>query len=224
MPAADIERVDDWHVAGLQGTGSNSVRCANVTVPAHRFVSLPALLENQTAAYSDPHTPTMHKCQAGPALGMFIATSATGAARAALNEFLRVVPGKKVLYTGHISHEWTSLQRILGEAASMVHAAELMIYRAADDIDEWARKGEKMPMELRGRIRMDIAMAPRLCRDAVQNIYTIGGAAGLSLRSPIQLNARNIQAANMHGFLLYDAGAEIYGRTLLKVDPGTGII
>lgn len=224
VPIADVERLDDWHVAGLQGTGSNSVKCANISVPSHRFVSLPALLENQTPAYSDPETPTMHKSQAGPALGMFIATSATGAARAALEEFLRVVPGKKVLYTGHVSHEWGSLQRTLGEAASMIHAAELIIYRAADDIDEWARKGEKMPMELRGRIRMDIAMAPRLCRDAIQNIYTIGGAAGLSLRSPIQLNARNIQAANMHGFLLYDAGAEIYGRSLLKVDPGTGII
>ena len=101
----------------------------------------------------------------------------------------------------------------------MIHAAELIFYRAADDVDDHARRGEKMPMEMRGRIRMDIAMVPRLCRDAVNNLYTIGGAAGLSLKSPIQLAARNIQAANMHGFLLYDAGAEIYGRVLLGVDP-----
>ena len=106
----------------------------------------------------------------------------------------------------------------------MIHAAELIFYRAADDVDDYARRGEKMPMEMRGRIRMDITMVPRLCRDAVNNLYTIGGAAGLSLKSPIQLAARNIQAANMHGFLLYDAGAEIYGRVLLGVDPGTGVI
>lgn len=224
VPMSDIVPIDDWYVAGMQGTGSNSVKCSNVVVPAHRFVSLPAILENQTPAFARRDTPTVHKCQAGPALGMFIATSAIGAAKSALEEFLKVVPGKKVMYTEHISHEWSALQRTLGEAAAMINSAELIFYRAADDVDDYARRGEKMPMEMRGRIRMDIAMVPRLCRDAVNNLYTIGGAAGLSLKSPIQLAARNIQATNMHGFLLYDAGAEIYGRVLLGVDPGTGII
>ena len=224
VPATDIERLDDWHVAGLQGTGSNSVKCSNVHVPAHRFVSLPSILENQTRPFSDPSAPTAHRCQGGPALGMFIATSTIGAAKWAQEEFVRVVPGKKVLYTEHTAHEWGALQVALGEAASMIHAAELMFYRAADDVDEYARRGEKMPMELRARIRMDIAMVPRLCRDAVNKLFTIGGAAGLSLKSPVQLLARNIQAANMHGFLLYDSGAEIYGRVLLGVDPGTGVI
>ena len=224
VPIGDVEQIDDWHVAGLQGTGSNSVRCTDVVVPAHRFVSLPAILENQTPVFAMKDAPTIYKCQGGPALGMFIATSALGAARRALEEFLKVVPGKKVLYTSHISHEWTALQIALGEAAAMIHQAELVFYRAADDVDDYARRGEKMPMEMRGRIRMDIAVVPRLCRDAVQRLLTIGGAAGLSLKSPIQLNFRNLQAASMHGFLLHDAGAEIYGRVLLGVDPGTGVI
>lgn len=224
VPIGDVESIDDWHVAGLQGTGSNSVKCTDVRIPAHRFVSLPAVLENQTAAFAKADTPAIYKCQGGPALGMYIATSALGAARRSLEEFLRVVPGKKVMYTNHISHEWTALQMAVGEAAAMIHAAELIFYKAADDVDDYARRGEKMPMPIRGRIRMDITMVPRLCRDAVTKLYTIGGAAGLSLKSPIQLNARNLQAANMHGFLLYDAGAEIYGRVLLNVDPGTGVI
>ncbi len=224
VPAGDVESIDDWKVAGLQGTGSNSVKCANLAVPAHRFVSLPAILENQTPAFAKSDTPTVFKSQGGPVLGMCIATSALGAARRALAEFLKVVPGKKVLYTSHISHEWTALQIALGEATSMINAAELIFYKAADDVDDYARRGEKMPMELRGRIRMDITVVPRLCREAVSKLYTIGGAAGLSLTSPIQLAARNLQAANMHGFLLYDAGAEIYGRVQLGVDPGTGII
>ena len=224
VPVSDIERLDDWHVAGLQGTGSNSVRCTDTPIPAHRFVSLPPLVENQTPAFLDPATPPVHRCQAVPALGMFIATSTLGAAKHAMEEFKRVVPGKMVMYTGHISHEWSPVQIALGEAASMIHAAELMFYKAADDVDDYARRNEKMPLEMRGRIRMDICMVPRLCRDAITKLYTIGGAAGLSLKSPIQLNARNLQAANMHGLLLYEAGAEIYGRVLLGVDPGTPLI
>lgn len=223
-PIGDIERLDDWHVAGLQGTGSNSVRVTNAVVPAHRYVSLPALLENQTVGFTDPAAPAIFKCQAGPALGMFIATSALGAARRSLEDFLKVVPGKRVMYTAHISHEWSALQIALGQAASMIEAAELIFYRAADDVDAYARRGEKMPMSLRARIRMDIAAVPRLCRDAVQKLLTIGGAAGLSLKSAIQLNFRNLQATTMHGLLLEETGAEIYGRVLLGMDPGTPIL
>ena len=71
---------------------------------------------------------------------------------------------------------------------------------------------------------MDIAMIPRLCRDAVNDLLTIGGAAGLSFKSPIQRAARNLQATCVHGFLLYDAGAEIYGKGLLGQALGTGQI
>jgi 3-hydroxy-9,10-secoandrosta-1,3,5(10)-triene-9,17-dione monooxygenase len=224
VPKSDLEVLDDWFVSGLQGTGSSSVKCANVQVPAHRFLSLNALLENETSVYDDPNAPSLYKSQAGPVLGLCIASGATGVARAALEEFLKVVPGKKVMYTAHISHEWQPLQRTLGEAAAKIHAAELVLYRIADDIDDYARRGEKMPMELRGRIRMDIALVPRLCRDAVSDLLTIGGAAGLSLRSSIQRAARNLQATCMHGFLLYDSGAEIYGKILLGLEPGTPVV
>ena len=224
VPVGAVEVLDDWNVAGLQGTGSSSIRCANVAVPAHRSLSLSALLENNTPPYNDPEGPALYKAQAGPVLGICIASSATGVARGALDEFLRVVPGKKVMYTAHVSHEWIPLQKALGEAAAMIHAAELVLYRTADDIDAYAARGEKMPMDLRARIRMDIALVPRMCREAVEKLYTIGGAAGLTLKSPIQRAARNLQAINMHGFLLYDSGAEIYGRVMLGLDPGTPVV
>ena len=225
VPVSDVEILDDWRVAGLQGTGSSSIRCANVVVPAHRLLSLSALLDNNTAPYNDPDGPALYKSRRRVRCSrLCIASSATGVARGAIDEFVKVVPGKTVMYTAHVSHEWIPVQTALGEAAAMINAAELVVYRVADDIDDYAARGEKMPIELRARIRMDLAFAPRLCRDAVEKLYTIGGAAGLSLKSPIQRAARNLQAINMHGLLLYDAGAELYGRVLLGLDPGTPIL
>jgi 3-hydroxy-9,10-secoandrosta-1,3,5(10)-triene-9,17-dione monooxygenase len=219
-----LEVLDDWFVAGMQGSGSSSVKAKDVHVPAYRHISLSALLENQSTAYSDPKAPALFKSQAGPVLGLCIASGATGIARTALNEFTKMVQGKKVAYTAHISHEWQPLQKICGESATKINLAEMLLYRVADDIDDYAQRGEKMPMELRARIRADITMAPRLCRDAVIDLLTIGGAAGLSLKNPIQLAARNLIANCMHGFLLYDAGMEIYGKVLLGLDPGTPVI
>lgn len=224
VQASDLERLDDWHVIGLSGSGSNSVKAVDVKVPGHRYVSLPALLENQTATFADPSAPALYKSQAGPALEMFIATSSLGQARRAMEEFLRVVPGKRVSYTTHISHEWPALQMAVGEAQSMINAADLIFYKCADNVDAYARRGEKMPMAIRARIRHDITVVPKLCRDAVHKLLTIGGAAGLSTKSPIQLNWRNLQATTMHGLLLAEPGAEIYGRVLLGLDPGTGVI
>jgi 3-hydroxy-9,10-secoandrosta-1,3,5(10)-triene-9,17-dione monooxygenase len=129
-----------------------------------------------------------------------------------------------VQYTGYTSHEWIPLQTALGEAGAMINTAELLLYKVADDIDEYASRGERMPLNMRARIRMDCAYLVRLCRDAVEKLYTIGGAAGLSLKSPIQRAARNLQATNMHGLLLLDPAAELYGRTLLGMDPGTPIL
>lgn len=221
---SDLVELDDWKVAGLQGTGSNSVKAENVVVPGHRTVSLAAMIEGQTAVYNDPNTPPVHRLMGTPALAMFIATSTIGAAKHALEEFRRVVPGKMIQYTDNVSHEWSVIQIAAAEAETKIRMAEMLFRKAAEDIDDYAERNEKMPLELRGRYRMDVGMTARLCRDAVNSLYTVGGAAGLSLKSPIQLNARNLQAANMHGLLLYEAGAEVYGRVLLGVDPGTPII
>ena len=139
------ERVDDWHVAGLAGTGSNSVRVKDAVVPAHRFISLPALLEGQT-----PPRPRRHadRSQVPSGSGARNVSRDLLAWRGAplAEEFLKNVPGKRVMYTSHIAHEWSALQIALGEAASMIEAAELIFYRAADDVDTYARRGEKMPM------------------------------------------------------------------------------
>ena len=144
--------------------------------------------------------------------------------RAALAEFLRVVPGKKVVYTNHISDDWLPTQVALGHAAAMIHAAGLVLYRVADDIDDYARRGEKMPMQLRARIRMDCSYAVRVLMEAVDKLFINSGASGLSLRGAMQRLARDLHAVNMHGLLLFDTSAEIYGRVLLGKGSNTPIV
>lgn len=50
------------------------------------------------------------------------------------------MPGKMVQYTGHASHEWTALQIAVGEAAAKIDEAEMRYYRAADQVDDYARR------------------------------------------------------------------------------------
>lgn len=214
VPAASVEFKDDWHVAGLQGTGSCTLVARDLAVPAHRLVRMDRLLERDLPSYASSNPPSLTQAQAGPVLGICICGPALGTARAAIAEFIRVTRGKNVMYTPHVSHEWIPNQMALGHAAALVNAAELMLYRVADEIDDYAARGEAMPIALRGRIRMDCSLAVRFCLEAVERLFMNGGATGLSLASPIQRAARDVRAMNMHGLLFLDPSAEIYGRIL----------
>jgi len=221
---SDVEIKDDWFVAGLQGTGSPTAVIKDLVVPGHRYLSLPALLENELPTFHQEGDDWLTRAQAIPVLGLCITTAALGMGRAALAEFLRVVPGKKVVYTNHISDDWLPTQVALGHAAAMIHAAGLVLYRVADDIDDYARRGEKMPMQLRARIRMDCSYAVRVLMEAVDKLFINSGASGLSLRGAMQRLARDLHAVNMHGLLLFDTSAEIYGRVLLGKGSNTPIV
>ena len=83
--------------------------------------------------------------------------------------------------------------------------------------------GEKMPEEIRGRIRMDCSYAVRLLMEAVDKLYIMSGAAGLSLKGSLQRAARDLHAINMHALLLFETSAEVYGRILLGKGSNTGI-
>jgi 3-hydroxy-9,10-secoandrosta-1,3,5(10)-triene-9,17-dione monooxygenase len=224
VPTADIQIQDDWYVAGLQGTGSASVVAKDLRVPGHRYLSLPPWLESELPTFRAGNDEWLTRAQAIPVLGLCISTAALGIARAALAEFRRIVPGKRVVYTNHISDEWIPMQVTLGTAAAMIHAAELVIYQIADDIDEWARRGHKMPDEVRARIRMDCGHAVRMLMDAIDKLFVNGGAAGLSLSGSLQRTARDLHAINMHALLLFDTGAEIYGRALFGKSFNTPIV
>lgn len=224
VPTADVEIKDDWHVAGLQGTGSATVVAKDLRVPAHRYLSLPSWIEGEAPSFQVGDEDWLTRAQAIPVLGLCISTAALGIAKSAQAEFRRIVPGKKIVYTNHIADDWIPIQTALAHAASMIHAAELVLYRIADDIDDHARRGERMPMEIRARIRMDCSYAVRILLEAVDKLFLNGGASGLSLKGSLQRAARDLHAINMHALLLFDTSAEIYGRVLLGKGPNSPIV
>jgi 3-hydroxy-9,10-secoandrosta-1,3,5(10)-triene-9,17-dione monooxygenase len=195
----------------------------DLAVPAHRAVRFDALLERDVPTYADPTSPALTKAQAVPLLSLALCGPALGTARAALAEFLRILPGKKLMYTSHIAHEWIPNQVTLGRAAAQIHAAELILYRIADDIDDYAARGEAMPESLRGRLRIDCSLGVRMCLDAVDDLFMNAGASALSTSNPLQRAARDLRAMNMHGLLLLETSAEIYGRILLGLGSNSPV-
>ena len=224
VPAREVDIQDDWFVAGLAGTGSCSIKLDGLHVPAHRRLSIPALIEGATPGMQEGYDGWLHKAEAVPVLALCLCGGALGLARAALAEFRLTVQAKPVAYTPHIHSEWSATHIKLGEAASLIDAAHLMLYRVADDIDSHAQSGTPMSMEMRARIRMDCSQGVRFALEGAEKLFLMAGGSSLALRSPLQQASRDLHAINMHGLLLPEASAELYGRVLLGLEPNTDII
>ncbi len=224
VPTGDVAIQDDWFVAGLSGTGSCSIKVDGLNVPAHRRLSIPALIEGDTPGMAEGYDGWLHKADAVPVLALCICGAALGLARAALAEFRRTVRDKPVAYTPHIHSEWSATHIKLGEAASLIDAAHLMLYRVADDIDSYGRSRTPMTMEMRARIRMDCSQGVRFALDGAEKLFLMAGGSSLALGSQLQQASRDLHAINMHGLLLPEASAELYGRVLLGLEPNTILI
>ena len=224
IPTSDAKIQDDWYVAAFQGTGSNSLVVKDLEIPAHRYLSLMGLLKHTTPGITDNYTGWLHKAEPVPVLAIALCGGAIGLGRAAKKQFMENIQGKKVIYTEHVQTEWASTHITLGKAASQIDAGELLIDRAASDTDRLAQAGEQMSMEMRGRMRMDCSHGVRLILEGATELYIAGGAAGIAIKNPMQQISRDLHATNMHGLLLIEPSAEVYGRILLGLEANTIII
>lgn len=224
VPAAALTINDDWHVAGLRGTGSCSVIASDVFVPRHRYLSLPGLVEGK-APGAKLHDGSLYKSAAVPVLQLALAPGALGIAEAALDAFQDRLPGRIIAYTlGEKQIESATTHRQLADAATRVRVARLLLHRAAQDIEAAADSGATMAPRDRARIRMDCAHAVRQCLEAVDTLFLACGGSGLAESNPIQRAWRDLHAINMHGALALEVNQEMFGRMLLGLPPNTTLI
>lgn len=224
VPTRDVTIKDDWNVTGLRGTGSCSLVAKDLFVPKHRYLSLRGLIAGEAPGRA-LHEGSLYRSAAVPVLALALAPCALGSARAGLDAFKQRLPGREVAYTERevqLQMPVTHLQ--VAEAATKIDAAEALLYRCADDIEEAAERGEMMEFTKRARVRMDCAWAVRQCLEALEILYLASGGSGIAEASPLGRAWRDVHAVNMHGLLNLQTNLEMYGRILLGLKPNTPLI
>jgi 3-hydroxy-9,10-secoandrosta-1,3,5(10)-triene-9,17-dione monooxygenase len=223
VPTDAVDRKDDWYVNGLTGTGSCSVSVDALQIPAHRFVSLPAVIMG-TAPGRDLHDGWGHRCAPVPVLCLALTGSAIGIARQALSDFPALVKGKTIAYTAddQYSHPLTHMQA--ADAAMHIHEGELILYHCADQIDAAAREGRELDLHTRARMRLDCAQGVRRCLEGVEILFHASGASGIRLASPLTRAVADLRAINQHGLLNLEMNQEVYGRVVLGLEPNTPLL
>ncbi len=204
--------VDDWHVSGLRATGSRQIRvAAPVQVPGRRVLDFGARLGRAI----DVAEPATLRAAILPVLSLNVTGPALGAARQALQLFAAHVADRRMPFSPQSQAGNAVTQRALGEAATRVDVAALLLARAADGVAEAAEAGRAMDVGERCRVRADCAWAVRECVTAVESLWRLGGGGLLQEAHPLNRCLRDVQAMQQHAALNLDNNLELYGAATL---------
>ena len=206
IPKAEAEVIDNWHVAGLQGTGSLDFSVDGIFVPAELTYELgsPAvrggdLFRLGMPAFVSNEVPPL----------------AIGLARRAIDDITELATHTARFPGGPTVSERAVFHHELGRAEVRVRAARAVHREAMADAFASAVADGAPTDEQQLAVTMASVFAVETCADVVSDLFRFGGARALALSNPLQRHLRNVLAARQH-VALSEENYEAAGRYLLE--------
>jgi alkylation response protein AidB-like acyl-CoA dehydrogenase len=217
VPMSDTTIQDTWFVAGLKGTGSNTVVLKDVFVPQQRLMP-PGLAghppgKKHVGEPSDyfallPHLRTVM-------LGVLV-----GMAEAALELVTGATSKRGIVYTTYARQTDSHVvQKEIGEAATMIHTAHVLMDTANRGLDEAAIARRPLEYLEQTRNKGETVFATDLLAKAVDKLMYVSGSSGFMENTPLQRYWRDLNFAARHAANVPNVGYEMYGRALMGVEP-----
>lgn len=218
MPMADLAIEDTWHMAGMKGTGSNTIVARDVFVPEHRFLPYPAAF---AGSYRTEHADeTVYRVALVPVTILILVGSQLGLAKAALDHVLAKAPTRGVTHTNFARQaDSAGFQILVAEASMKIETAFLHALRAADDLDGFAAAGRHPDVTARARVRIDSALVAKYCREAIEILVSAHGTSSMADSNRLQRLWRDVHVASRHAITEWQVNLEVYGKALLGVEP-----
>ena len=215
LPREDYRIIDNWHVLGLRGTGSNDVEASEAFVPESRTLAVaattggakhPGAAVNAGALFRIPVFATFPYMLTGIALGV---------AQGAYDTFLAGVRGRVARYSGKSLADMTAVQVKIAEAAACIDTARALMRRHCELAQELAERNEVPDMATKATWRRDGAFSAGLCERAVDVLFKAGGGAALFDDHPLERAFRDVHAATAHISMIWEPQATTFGRVAL---------
>lgn len=219
VPTPELTIEDTWHMAGMRGTGSDTLTGDQVFVPDDHFLSFSVFATGAHGRDGDDRRLTRLPLP-GALLILFTGT-VLGSAQAALDHTVARLREGKPLTASVPLHaraiDSPSVQAQVAEAAFLIDTARVHVHDAAGQLDRTAREGPTMDATAQGRVRLVVGQSARLARQAMEWLLDAQGAGGLSEPGAMERILRDISTATRHPAFGYANDLEVYGRLLLGV-------
>lgn len=187
MPASDVTVIDTWHTTGLKGSGSNDYAIEDLFVPEdHTWVWL-APAKRPGPLYAFPY--------------MFfgnIAAVPLGAARAAIDELVRLAQSKVLMPEGTLMGDAARVQSALAQCETLVGSARAWALDVLREIWAIVCRGETVGPELTARFRLSVMHAFQAAKEAIALAYDTAGTSAVYSLNPLDGLLRDAQTMAQH--------------------------
>ncbi|WP_170222852.1 acyl-CoA dehydrogenase family protein [Nonomuraea turkmeniaca] len=223
MEPSDLTRLDDWSVSGMSASDSNTmVATEEFFVPDAHFVNmrdLPLHIDSASSRYGGLAYQAKVR---GSMMTVMVLNVAIliGMAQGCFELFVEQANSRKPFSPPYpLVAEMASTQVAAGKARAMIDAAETVVLRYADWIDQVATEGGDFTAADESVASIDMSYVGQLCLDAMDLMLRILGSSAVSLSNPIQRFGRDGRVILSHGALRLEPLSEIAGRHLLGLPP-----
>jgi 3-hydroxy-9,10-secoandrosta-1,3,5(10)-triene-9,17-dione monooxygenase len=217
VPRSQVEVIDTWHIAGMQGTGSLDVQVEKVFVPEHRVVAVPALLDG-THPGGTVHANPLYALPVISVLAFEALSVLAGALRGATTVFGTITRERKSSYTGASVAEKPAAQMRMGRAMAAANAVEAIVDNSVSKIMQLA-PGERLSFEENAAMRASDAFVTQVSCDTVNDLVQGAGSNAFRSESPLQRFFRDINVIRSHALMDIEPASELYGKLLLGLPP-----
>ena len=215
FPASDVRIVDTWTVSGLRGTGSHDFEVAEVFVPAARAISL---MTDRPVAEGP-----LFRFPVFGLLALGIAAVATGIARTAIDELVRIAGGKTPTGSKRLLGERGVVQMQVAQAEAALQSSRAWLRETVATAWESARTSGAIPVEERMALRLAATEATARATRAVDLMYEAGGGTSIYATSPLQRCFRDVHVVTQHA-MVAQSTYELTGRLLLGLDTDSAML
>lgn len=209
-----------WFVAGMRGTGSDTIVVEDHFVPEYRVQRVTEMFASR---FATPYTEERmnHMPFNAVAAGILIAPQ-IGLGRHALEVTREKLPTKPVAYTAYQQAKESPTHQLgVAKAATKLFLAEMLTERMCLDIDRAAVDRQLPSLETLARLRNDVGVVAELVREEIDLLLTANGAGSFADANVLSRIWRDAETASRHALVTTEIGREAYGRLLLGNDEPT---
>jgi len=215
VPAADYEVVDDWQTLGMRSTGSRTVRCRELFVPAHRVVSMHVANPAHEFPGLREHANPLYRVPTAALGGHAIAAVMVGCAQGALDATIDSVKARSTSYQAAKMRDFQTVQLRVGMAAAKIDAVRTWLRNDCVQASETIKSGRRLDLETKLRYKRNCALGMRILVEAVDSLHEMAGANGIYDKYEIQRMFRDMHAAAGHFAFSTDAQLPPWGLVAL---------
>jgi 3-hydroxy-9,10-secoandrosta-1,3,5(10)-triene-9,17-dione monooxygenase len=205
---------DNWHVAGLRGTGSKDIVVEETFVPEYRTQSHLDYAMNASLPGQELNKGPLFRMPWSVVFNMALAASALGSARGFVDAWIAATRDRKLNSGGRAADD-SLIQQRLAEAIWYLDASVTRVRADAIELWQMAEAHEAASMQLRAQKRWNMNRGCDLVGQAVTDLFRAASGRAIFLDHPLQRRFQDVQAALAHAYLLPDPLAKAVGGMIL---------